>query len=103
MRQEEARSIRELYKQGKAVKDISKEFRVSISMVYSVLRNESNHDPAYTFKRRLKVDSDAAWKLYKQGKTYGDISKELSTEAEFISPSLIGHHVRKKWEEEELK
>jgi hypothetical protein len=102
MRQKEATKIRELYKQGKAVKDISKEFRVSISMIYSVLRNESNYDPTYSFKRKLKVDPDAAWKLYKEGRTYGDISKELSSEAEFISPSLIGHHVRKKWEEEEL-
>jgi len=102
MRQEEARSIRELYKQGKAVKEIAEEFHVSTSMIYSVLRNESNYDPAYAFKRKLKVDPEAAWKLYKEGKTYADISKELSTEAEFISPSLIGHHVRRKWAEEIL-
>jgi len=102
MKQKEAISIRKLYEQGNPVKEIAKEFHISTSMIYSVLRNESNYDPAYAFKRKLKVDPEAAWKLYKEGKTYADISRELSTEIEFISPSLIGHHIRRKWAEEIL-
>jgi transcriptional regulator with XRE-family HTH domain len=103
MEQNKAIEIRLLYQQSLPVKDIAKRFNVSSSMVYSILRNESNHDPLYKLNKKFKVDPEAAWRLYKEGKTYAAISRELSKEAEFISPSLIGHHIRKKWAEENLQ
>ena len=68
MEQNKALEIRLLYQQSLPVKDIAKRFNVSSSMVYSILRNESNHDPLYKLKKKFKVDPEAAWRLYKEGK-----------------------------------
>lgn len=103
MQQIIAKKIRDLYQDGKSVKEISEEYKFSVSMIYSIIRNESNFDPTYKYKRRLKADPEKIWSLYKQGLTYAQISKELSTTEEFISPSLVGHHVRRIWELENLK
>lgn len=98
-----AKKIRDLYQDGEAAKDLADQYKISISLVYSIIRNESNFDPAYKYKRRLKADPEKIWSLYKQGLTYAQISKELSSEEEFISPSLVGYHVRRIWESENLK
>jgi DNA-binding CsgD family transcriptional regulator len=98
-----AKKIRDLYQDGEAAKDLADQYKISISLVYSIIRNESNFDPTYKYKRRLKADPEKIWSLYKQGLTYAQISKELSTTEEFISPSLVGHHVRRIWERENLK
>jgi predicted DNA-binding protein YlxM (UPF0122 family) len=103
MEQIQANQIRDLYQQDLSVKAIAEQYQISTSMIYSILRNESNHDPLYKLKKKLKVDPEMAWRLYREGKTYAEISSELSAGTEFISPSLIGHHIRKKWAEENLQ
>ena len=96
-----AQKIRSLYDSGQPVRSISKQFRISRSYCYQILRNEVCFDAFYRPQTlKTKVDVDAAWHLMTQQKTQAQIAHELSTEDNRISPSLVGYHLRRRWEEE---
>ena len=96
-----AKKIRSLYNSGQSVRTISRQFGISKSYCYQILRNEVCFDVFYKPQTlKTKVDVDAAWALMKEHKTQAKIAHELSTEENRISPSLVGYHLRRRWEEE---
>ena len=96
-----AQKIRSLYDSGQPVQTISKQFGISKSYCYQILRNEVCFDVFYKPQTlKTKVDVDAAWRLMTQHKTQAQIAFELSTEDNRVSPSLVGYHLRRRWEEE---
>jgi hypothetical protein len=101
MKLQTAQKIRSLYNSGQSVRTISKQFGISRSYCYQILRNEVCFDVFYKPQTlKTKVDVDAAWQLMTQHKTQAQIAHELSTDENRISPSLVGYHLRRRWEEE---
>ena len=93
-----AQEIRALYDSDQPVRSISKQFGISTSYCYQILRNEVYFDPRYTPSTlKTKVDPDEAWDLMKTGITYAQIAARLSTSDNWISPSLVGYHIRRRW------
>ncbi len=75
-----AKKIRSLYNSGQSVRTISRQFGISRSYCYQVLRNEVCFDVFYKPQTlKTKVDVDAAWTLMKEHKTQAQIAHELST------------------------
>ena len=64
-----AKKIRSLYNSGQSVQAISRQFEISRSYCYQVLRNEVCFDVFYKPQTlKTKVDVDAAWALIKSTK-----------------------------------
>jgi predicted transcriptional regulator len=66
-RQEKERLVRELYNQGKTIRDIAKELRMSFRDIGTILRKESGEKQ--NEKQLLLSSSTQAYRLFSEGKT----------------------------------
>lgn len=87
--------MREMYKSGKSVTEISHELNANYSYVYGVIERLCNKDGVEMRKVTKESKSDEIRKLSDEGLTVGQIAKQLNSNYSFV------HSVVKKHKEQQ--